>query len=393
MELVRTLAAPLPRRVNGLPLAQAYMQDTTPDVRVIALDSKAYRRAHSMANRKIWFLGHAVVYSCTGMLLLFAAGFFVAMIVMLSWGIGLAAHGFFAVLAPVLRERWTATEIETRVRTGVTAEKRQIDVRHARSLEQLSASIAHEIRNPITAARSLVAQMGEDPSSAENVEYARVALEELDRVERSISHLLRYARDEEIAMRDVRVGEVIESALDTLRERIAKSNVDVTRELDDRGPVRADPEKLRRVVINLVGNALDALDASGTPGARVDVAAGENLAGTEVWIRVRDNGPGIAAAELEKIFTPFHTSKPSGTGLGLAISRKLVEAHGGTLEARASEGGAPSSPSCCHDPVARGEATRERAADLVIFPRFSGRFDYAAIRPSNFSNSYSIGLT
>jgi signal transduction histidine kinase len=315
------------------------MQDTKSDVRVIALESKAYRRAHSMANRRIWFLGHAVVYSCTGLFLLFVAGFFVATIVMLSWGIGLAAHGFFAVMAPILRERWTATEIETRVRTGVTAEKRQIEGRHARSLEQLSASIAHEIRNPITAARSLVAQMGEDPSSAENVEYARVALEELDRVERSISHLLRFARDEEIAMRDVRVGEVIDSALDTLRERIAKSKVDVTRNVDDRGPVRADPEKLRRVVINLVGNALDALEASGMSGAHVDVAAGENLAGTEVWIRVRDNGPGIPAEQLEKIFTPFHTSKPSGTGLGLAISRKLVEAHGGTLEARANAGG------------------------------------------------------
>ncbi len=315
------------------------MQDSPPDVRALALESKAYRRAHSMANRKIGFLGHAVVYGATGLLLLVTAGFFVAAVVMLSWGIGLAAHGFFAVMAPMLRERWTATEIETRVRTGVTAEKRQIEGRHARSLEQLSASIAHEIRNPITAARSLVAQMGEDPSSAENVEYARVALEELDRVERSISHLLRFARDEEIAMRDVRVGEVIESALDTFRERIAKSKVEVTRQIDDPGALRADPEKLRRVVINLVGNALDALDASGTPNARVDVAAGENLARTEVWIRVRDNGPGIPAADLEKIFTPFHTSKPSGTGLGLAISRKLIEAHGGTLEACANVGG------------------------------------------------------
>ena len=68
--------------------------------------------------------------------------------------------------------------------------------REARALSELSASIAHEIRNPITAAKSLVQQIRESPAAPENAEYARVAVEELDRVERSISHLLRYAREE-----------------------------------------------------------------------------------------------------------------------------------------------------------------------------------------------------
>ena len=80
----------------------------------------------------------------------------------------------------------------------VSRNRRELEDRHARNLEHLSASIAHEIRNPITAAKSLLQQMGEDPHSHENVEYAHVALQELERVERSISHLLRYARDEEL---------------------------------------------------------------------------------------------------------------------------------------------------------------------------------------------------
>ena len=70
-----------------------------------------------------------------------------------------------------------------------------------RSLEDLSAQVAHEIRNPISAAKSLVQQMGEDPTSSDNIEFADVALSELDRVERSISHLLRYAREEELRLR------------------------------------------------------------------------------------------------------------------------------------------------------------------------------------------------
>jgi signal transduction histidine kinase len=299
----------------------------------------AYREARGLANRKIAFYGHLVVYACTGLFFFVVAGPFVTAVILLSWGIFLAAHGFFFVAAPILRRRWLA-EVEQRAQTTVVHERRELEGRHTRSIEQLSASIAHEIRNPVTAARSLVAQMGEDPSRPENVEYARVALEELDRVERSISHLLRFARDEEIELREVQLAQVVDSALDTCKDRIAKGGVEVVRDLDEAGTVRADLEKLRRVVINLVGNALDALEEARVPAPRIEIAAGVNLARTEAWLRVRDNGPGIPKEALETIFSPFHTTKPAGTGLGLAISKKIAEAHGGTLEARSEGGGA-----------------------------------------------------
>ena len=88
----------------------------------------------------------------------------------------------------------------------MSRERRVLEGRHVRSLEDLSAQVAHEIRNPITAAKSLVQQMGEDPTSAENVGYAKVALEELDRVERSVAHLLRYAREEDLRLAEVSLG-------------------------------------------------------------------------------------------------------------------------------------------------------------------------------------------
>ena len=99
-----------------------------------------------------------------------------------------------------------------------------------------------------------------------------------------------------------------------------------------------DPEKLRRALLNLVGNALDALAGSETASPRVQVQTGDNLAGTEVWVRVRDNGPGMDEEALTRIWSPFHTSKEAGTGLGLAITRKIVEAHGGTIEVNSSVG-------------------------------------------------------
>jgi signal transduction histidine kinase len=100
--------------------------------------------------------------------------------------------------------------------------------------------------------------------------------------------------------------------------------------------MRGDPDKLRRVLINLVGNAIDAMEAAATPNPRLKIMSGDNLAGTEVWVRVLDNGPGIDAETQRKVFDPFYTTKKSGTGLGLALSKKVVDAHGGTLEVESS---------------------------------------------------------
>jgi signal transduction histidine kinase len=301
-------------------------------------EERAYQEAHKLANQKVGFFRHFIVWAATVFFLLIVAGFKPALIVALAWGIGLASHAYGSVIAPSLRRKWIDDEVAYRVGTRMFQERQQIEGKHQRSLEELSASIAHEIRNPITAAKSLVQQMGEDPANHDNVEYARVALEELDRVERSISHLLRFARDEDVRAQDMRISDVVDSAIETFRDRVQKQGIEVKREIDTEGAMRGDPEKLRRVIINLVGNALDALDAAKTPSPRVEIQAGENLAGTEVWVKVRDNGPGIEPEKLSKIWSPFYTSKTNGTGLGLAISRKLVEAHGGTAEVRSEAG-------------------------------------------------------
>ncbi len=301
-------------------------------------EQRAYRAARRRANARLSFIAHFVPYVAVCVFLLFVAGFRPAFIVALAWGVGIVCHYFFALVAPDLRRRFIEQEVTREVRETVPRERRSIEDRHARSLEQLSASIAHEIRNPITAAKSLVQQMGEDPASRENVGYANVALEELDRVERSISHLLRFAREEEIRFSELRMREVVDSALETFRDRLERSAVRVTPQIETDGVMKGDPEKLRRVLINLLGNALDSLEQSGTPEPRIEVSAGENLAGTEIWLRVRDNGPGIDPASLHRIFSPFYTSKENGTGLGLALSKKVVDAHGGSIEASSSPG-------------------------------------------------------
>jgi len=303
-------------------------------------EERAFLAAHQRAEEKVALYRKLAKVGPIAVLLLllwFPGG--VAFTLYQVWRLG--RRTYQTLLEPRVRERLVAEEVGKRLDARVVAQRRAMESEHARSLEQLSASIAHEIRNPITAAKSLVQQMGEEPAAEENVEYARVALAELERVERSVSHLLRFAREEDLRAQDVLLADVVASALETFRDRITRSGVIVEQTFDTDGALRGDPEKLRRVAINLIGNAIDAVGEARDDGAappRVELALGENLAGTEVWLRVRDNGPGIDPVAAERIFDPFFSAKDSGTGLGLPITRKLVEGHGGHIEVDSEPG-------------------------------------------------------
>jgi signal transduction histidine kinase len=300
-------------------------------------DERAYAEARRVAEEKVRLWGKfwrtAIVVVP---LMVFVP--WLAVICLFFGGIDLAKRAYKIYYEPRLRERFIGEEVTKRVQHSVHVERASLEGEHARSLEKLSASIAHEIRNPITAAKSLVQQMGEDPTGGDNVEYAQVALQELERVERSISHLLRYAREEEMRPVTVRMADVLDSALETFRDRSAREEVEIVRHFDCEGVLNGDAEKLRRVAINLIGNAMDSLVDAGVDKPRIEVSLGENLAGTEVWVRIADNGQGIDPELCEKIFNPFYTSKEHGTGLGLPITKKLVEAHGGTVEVTSSPG-------------------------------------------------------
>ena len=319
------------RRSGGSDAAEAEAPE------LAGADDVALAEARRRADRKLHLLGEFLRYAViSGLLLVFIP--WVGVIVAFFWGIDLAKKSFSVFAAPRLRRRWIEREVDRELEQKLSGERRSLGEAHARSMEELSASIAHEIRNPITAAKSLLQQIGEDPEPKENQAYARVALEELGRVERSISHLLRFAREEEMRVAELRLLDVVESALGVCQDRIARAGVEVRREIDAAGALRGDAEQLRRAIVNLLTNALDALEQGRTPSPRIDVALGENLAGTEVWLRIRDNGPGLDAEALARLFRPFHTTKADGTGLGLALTKKLVEAHGGSIEAHSEPG-------------------------------------------------------
>lgn len=291
-------------------------------------NESALRAAHRRTAHRIALTIHVVAYASVFLLLAFLF-FPAAIIVALAWGIGLAIHATVALFALGVRDRWVAEELARELPVARADERRSVGQEHQKDVERLAASLAHDIRNPIAAAKSLVRQIGEDPSADTTPEYARVVEQELDRVEASIAHLLRFAREEPVKLTDVQLRAVVDAAIDVTRERTSGVRVEASvPEL----ALRADPEALRRVLANLLTNAADAARSGPEERREVRIEGGRSLDGVAAWIRVEDRGPGIAPELRERLFEPWVTGKDAGTGLGLGIARKLCIAHGGSLD-------------------------------------------------------------
>lgn len=304
-------------------------------------ERQAYERARKRAAAEAGFYVHLMWY---GVVIGFL--FFINLITSPSfqwwlfpaagWGFGLASH-FAAVFGwRWIHERVFEPAIAREVEREVIREKQALGVEKQASLDELTATFAHEIRNPIAAAKSLVQQMGEDPTSHENVEYAKVALDELARVERSVSHLLKYAKEEDYKFESVNLAAVLDGALTQMRAKLEANQVQVSRNYLGGPTIRADADKLRQVFSNIIDNAIDAMSAA-TGERRIELAI-ERSHGGMATVRIRDNGCGIPADKISKIFNPFYTSKETGTGLGLGVAKKVIDAHRGTIMVASTPG-------------------------------------------------------
>jgi signal transduction histidine kinase len=292
-------------------------------------ETQAHFRARKRAKAEVGFYIHLMTYlgviAFLALINLMSTGYPWFLWPAFGWGMGIFSHYMAVFGSQMLRERYFEPAIEREVRR----EKVVMQTEKQASIDELSSTIAHEIRNPIAAAKSLVQQMGEDPTSVENVEYAKVAIDELDRVERRISHLLRFAKEEDYQFDNVNLATIVDSALTQLRAKLDAAKVSVARNYIGGPTVHADKEKLKQVFANVLDNAIDALD-SVAEGRRIDLFI-EN-GGKRAVVRLRDNGCGIPQDKIDRIFNPFFTTKNKGTGLGMAISRKIVEAHEGTID-------------------------------------------------------------
>jgi two-component system nitrogen regulation sensor histidine kinase GlnL len=207
-------------------------------------------------------------------------------------------------------------------------------------LEVLVAGLAHEVKNPLSgmrgAAQILQKTVVETPRTRECTD---IILREIDRLNDLIAQLLDIAGPARLQRQPVNVHEVLDSVLKTLLVGTDKE-IPFVRELDPSlPPVRGDRDRLTQVLLNLIGNAIEASDPQGkiTLRTRMETTywvGGERGRDQFISLDICDEGVGIPEASLESIFNPFFTTKDDGTGLGLSISQRIVTEHGGVLRVR-----------------------------------------------------------
>ena len=205
------------------------------------------------------------------------------------------------------------------------------------SLGELSARVAHEIRNPLTGVRTTVQFVASKLRAGDSRrDDLNDVLKELDRIEQIITDLLLFARPQAARPVPTDQREVVEKVLDNLARRLEDASIEVERELDPETAlpqVLVDPDMAQQVVLNLVINAIQAMPEGGTLRASIGLRR-TRYKKAYVDVSITDSGPGIPEDVKEKIFDPFFTTRSMGTGLGLSISLQIAREHGGNLTAR-----------------------------------------------------------
>jgi len=202
---------------------------------------------------------------------------------------------------------------------------------------RLAASIAHEINNPLASVTNLLYLIGTSSSLEEAKIYSTTATDELARVSEIAIHTLKFFRQLSKPT-SVYLTELVDSALVLYQARLVSACVTVQKDFRACPPMTAMAGELRQVVVNLVGNALDAMRSGGTLSIRIDRGR-EYSNGSRPGMRltIGDSGSGISPEIKSRLFEPFVSSKgDTGTGLGLWVSSEIIRKHGGTIRFKSS---------------------------------------------------------
>jgi two-component system sensor histidine kinase HydH len=206
--------------------------------------------------------------------------------------------------------------------------------RHDRlvALGKMAAGVAHEVRNPLSSIKGFAMLLGSKfKDGSKEHEAADLLVQEAERLNRSITELLNYARPTSLRKTPVNLGEMVDLSLKLISSDAQALAVKITLDIEDDLPsIAVDRDKINQVLLNLYLNALQAMEKS-TLQKELKVSVRRDREERMLVVEVQDTGSGIPHEDIDKVLDPYFTTKPDGTGLGLALAYKIIDEHKGSI--------------------------------------------------------------
>ncbi len=201
---------------------------------------------------------------------------------------------------------------------------------HWAHMGKVATTAAHEIKTPLIAiggfARRALKNAKNQRLDHRDLE---IIVSEVERLENLTSQILDYSKEAKLSLSKLNLNQIIQETLEVLEERLKSGNVQLRREFSKDIPeIKIDPQRIKQVLFNLIGNALEAMPQGG------NLAITTKKKRNSVKLEIEDTGKGIPDDEMKRLFVPFYSSKPRGSGLGLPVSKKIIADHKGTIEVR-----------------------------------------------------------
>ncbi|WP_066051847.1 ATP-binding protein [Robertmurraya korlensis] len=198
---------------------------------------------------------------------------------------------------------------------------------------QLAASVAHEVRNPMTAVRGFLQLMKDDEDLKESHrKYLDISLQELDHSQVILTEYLSLAKPATTDLKVINLKSDLEKIIELMRSFTNLQTISIVSSLEERLLIKGDSSEIRQVFVNLLKNSIEAIGDKG----EIIVSAYQN--GPHVFVEIEDNGEGMSETQLKYLGTPFYSTKDKGTGVGLSLCYKIVHSMKGTIKVRSQQG-------------------------------------------------------
>ena len=233
-----------------------------------------------------------------------------------------------------------------RLYESVLAAKKKLEQAHERLIEsekmaalgRLSATLSHELRNPLSGLKGASQLLFRKTSdNDERKQYVHLILEEIERLGEIVEDLIHFAKPKVLQYELIDANKIIEDSILLHMEDLIQKGVTVRKRLSKLPLLKADRDKFKQVIVNIMLNAMDAMTDGGELLVSSSVTINENTGKEVATFQFKDTGNGIPDDILPNVFEPFFTTKPDGVGLGLAVCKSIIQQHGGSISVRSNK--------------------------------------------------------